>query len=258
MAQGTVAATGPSFEVVSLKKVVINQDQYNSSSAGIAFGPQTKPCEYLPDRVRCQLVLQDLIEEAYQIKGVEMVAPKWLDEDVFSIEATMPVGTSRDTARLMLRQALADRFGLRVHREKRDTTVYALIADKLGVRLLEADDPAHRKLKDVSTPVGSLPAQVYSQPGQFFAAAMTLDDLAANIGVRTDLNSPVVNLTGLTGKYKFDLHWTPPDDDHGTPTQKDPGFMAAIQKQSGLRLEKRKVLYDVLVVDHIQRVPLEN
>jgi uncharacterized protein (TIGR03435 family) len=67
-------------------------------------------------------------------------------------------------------------------------------------------------------------------------------------------------MTGLTGKYKIDVRWTPTpaEDTDGTRTLNDPEFVRAIQEQLGLQLEKRRAPFEMFVIDHIERVPTEN
>jgi uncharacterized protein (TIGR03435 family) len=81
------------------------------------------------------------------------------------------------------------------------------------------------------------------------------------------LDKPVVDKTGLTAEFDFDLKWTPdetqfasmgihvppPVDNPNAP----PGLFAAIQEQLGLRLEPQKIPAEVLVIDHVER-PSEN
>jgi len=145
----------------------------------------------------------------------------------------------------------------KAHREKREIPVDGLVIGKKGPRLQPAAAPSKRKLKDVETPAGTLTSQQYSGPGEFFAASMTLDQFAALLESRADLNRPVVNLTGLPGLYKFDLHWMPVQE-NGSMGLKDPGLIGAVRDQLGLRLEKRNGMYDVLVVDRVERAQAAN
>jgi uncharacterized protein (TIGR03435 family) len=112
----------PAFDVVSIKAVDMRLVQIGPSSWR---GVVTKDCEYRADRVTCQLPLKGLIEEAYQLKETELAGPDWLSEQVFEFQATMPPDTKKDVARLMLQQALADRFDLKFHHEKNDSGVCA-------------------------------------------------------------------------------------------------------------------------------------
>ncbi len=70
------------------------------------------------------------------------------------------------------------------------------------------------------------------------------------------LGRPVVNSTGLLGTFDFTLDWTP--DDTAVDGAAGPSLFTAIQEQLGLKLEPSKSLVEVLVIDHVERVPLEN
>jgi uncharacterized protein (TIGR03435 family) len=73
------------------------------------------------------------------------------------------------------------------------------------------------------------------------------------------LDRPVIDGTGLKGKYDFNLAWKPePDqfDGHGSAIPSDanaPDIFTAIQEQLGLRLDSRKVPVQSLIVDHAER-----
>ncbi len=238
------------FDVISIK-----------SAAGTP-----KFCKYLQDRVLCQISLLHLIKEAYQVHGFQLDAPKWMgdpeavhDSDrIFTFEGTMPTGTSVDAARLMLRQALADRFDVKVHLEKRTIAAYALIPGKQGVKLQPARDPSNPQLRTIETPSGKLTGFLVAAPGVYMASAITLDFFALELEHRADLDRPVVNMTGLTAKYDVELHWEPTPQPRGIVTQADPEFLTAVRSQLGLQVEKRDLPIEVLVVDHAESVPSPN
>src|SRR5262249_20623244 len=85
----------------------------------------------------------------------------------------------------------------------------------------------------------------------------------ASVLQRSALEDPVLDKTGLTARYDFDLEFTPDETvfggglGKGTDDCAKPGFFAAIQQQLGLRLEGPRGLVAVLVIDHIER-PSEN
>ncbi|MFZ0820128.1 MAG: TIGR03435 family protein [Candidatus Acidiferrales bacterium] len=254
VAQQTAAPPKDSFDVLSVKQVFSHSERAGGSSTTSL--PKTI-VEYQPDRIRCQLTLRDLIEEAYQVTDNEIDSPKWTNdqEHWFAIEGTMPPGTTKEAARLMLQQGLAERFGLQVHWEKRDTPVYALVPGRNGVKLQPVDDPEHPKLRTYALPNGKTAVSgVHNEAGVFFAAAITMDGLAQNLQVRAGLDRPIVNMTGLTGVYTIDLRWFPPEP----PTYVDPAILQAVEKQLGLRLEKRTLPFNVLVVDHAEGAPSAN
>jgi uncharacterized protein (TIGR03435 family) len=189
----------------------------------------------------------------------EFDAPKWMSDQghIFAIEGTMPPGTTEEVARRMLRQGLAERFGLQIHWEKCDIPVYALVPGKSGVKLQPVADPDHLELKPIETrSMGTIKAIMFSEAGRYYAALTTLDLFAANLRYRAGLDRPVVNMTGLTGKYAFDLHWPPSETE--TMDYVDPAILPAMEKQLGLRLEKRTLPINVLVVDHAEGIPSAN
>ena len=72
---------------------------------------------------------------------------------------------------------------------------------------------------------------------------------------RSFCDSPVVNLTGIQGIYHVEFAWT---RDPGGAGCYDPGFWEALERETGLKGEKRKLPRDVIVIDHAERVPTEN
>jgi uncharacterized protein (TIGR03435 family) len=251
-AQQIAATPKESFEALSIKQI------YSQVVAGFRSGPKTFPCQYQPDRVRCGLSIRSIVEEAYQVDDIEVEIPKFtFDQDhYFAIEATMPPGTTKETARLMLQQGLTERFGLRVHWEKRDIPVYALIPGKNGVKIQPDADPEHPKLRPFVNPATgvSAPSSMIGMPGEYFAAGTTLDLFAKNLRYRAGLDRPVVDMTGLTGKYSFDLKWLPTDP----PNIVDPAIITVMETKLGLRFEKRVLPFSVLVVDHVEEMPSAN
>jgi uncharacterized protein (TIGR03435 family) len=254
-AQQTAPAPKDGFDVLSIKQVYSHSERAGGTTS--TSSPKIIDFEYQPDRVRCQLPLRGLIEQAYQVNDNEIDAPKWTnDQDHwFAIEGTMPPGTTEEAARLMLRQGLAERFGLQVHWEKRDTPVYALLPDKHGVKIQPITDPDHPKVRATTLPNGNNRVYaIYHGPGEFYAAAITMDGLAEQLWARAGLDRPVVNMTDLAGVYAIDLHWSPPEP----PTYIDPAFISVVEAKLGLRLEKRTLPFNVLVVDHVKEAPSPN
>ena len=247
------ATPEPAFDVVSVKQMA---PQNQNPVPGTVVFSRERGCQYLLERVLCQSSLSSLIMESYQVDSIRLAAPSWIQRaaftDTFVVQGTMPGGTSKEKARLMLRQALAERFGLKVHWEKRDIPVYALLPGKHGVKLQPADDPATRKPKKIElSGVGTMKSYSGGSLGNYYAVEDTLDIVADNLWHRGGLDRPVVNMTGLTGSYQFDVRWIPTVESGWI----DPGLVTAVQEQLGLRLEKRMLPYDVLVVDHAERTP---
>jgi uncharacterized protein (TIGR03435 family) len=150
----------------------------------------------------------------------------------------------------MLRALMEDRFQLKVNHETREMPVYTLLAAKNGPKLT------------LSTG-GSRGVQM--RPGTLTFTKSTTATLAAQLSLLT--GRVVIDKTGLTGDYDFELRWaqeagqgspdafglptvasdTPPVDTNG------PSIFTALQEQLGLRLESQKGPVEILVIDHVER-----
>jgi uncharacterized protein (TIGR03435 family) len=84
------------------------------------------------------LSLEDLMAMAYKVKQYQIAGPDWLRTQRFDIQAKLPDGATKDQAPEMLQALLAERFGLKMHRETRDHPVYALIVGKDGAKMKES------------------------------------------------------------------------------------------------------------------------
>jgi len=222
-----IATPRAEFEVASIKP----------NKSGDSFDVRSIGKE--PGKVVLQNVsLKDCIEASFGISGDQISGPGWIDADKFNILAQAPAGTSKDRLRTMLQTLLEDRFRLKVHREKRAGSVYALVVGKNGPKLKPASGGANRM---VFGPAGHLTAQNVTMP-------MLAEALAGKIG------RPVLDSTSLPGFFDFTLDFAPDD----RPNDNAPSLSTAVQEQLGLRLEPAKGAIEVLVVDHADRVPIEN
>lgn len=245
------------FDVVSIRP--LGSTHIVAATAGeVVHGPIIRPCTYLADRVMCQLTLQGLIDEAYQVKDFQIVGSSSLKDEVFVVQATMPLNTPKDVARSMLRQMLTERFGLKIHHEEREIPVDALVVGKHGAKLQPASEPSEQEVTSTNSSSGSMRGRMIFGPGHFVANGYPLDALVNIMETRTGDNLPIVNMTGLSGTYNFDVHWQPDSDSGDLQMGRDTSFVDAVQEQLGLRLEKRKAPYDVLIVDKVELKPSEN
>jgi len=199
---------------------------------------------YTPGRVTCVLPLRSLFKEAFKLKDWQISGPSFLEGDYYALEATMPEGTKRDDARLMLRALLKARLKLQFHTEQKVVPVYALIVDKDGFKLK-------------ALPGGPRPFTYGGNDGRFSGSAVPFYVVADALNSRAD--RPVIDETGIKGQYDFDLSWTPdPDRPPGSAKTLDPGLVRALREQAGLRLEPRKVPQEFMVIDHLEKTPTEN
>jgi uncharacterized protein (TIGR03435 family) len=185
--------------------------------------------------------------------------PSWFDHDRYDIVAK-PEGPripSQDERKQMVKALLVERFHLEFHNEPKDTAVYALVVGENDPRMKE------RKPDDGGSPF-SLLLDGLHLPGKYASMAQLADILQSPIP-RTDPereNRPVIDRTGLTGRFDFDLTWAPDPPLSGgrggaTDLASVPDLFTAVQEQLGLKLEPRKASMEVLIIDHIER-PTEN
>ena len=201
--------------------------------------------------------LKLLIGAAYDLTPQAISGgPEWLSADHYDITALTPGVTrpSRDQQMLMLRTLLADRFKLRFHREEKEFSIYNLTIDKGGPKLKPSTTPPNNPAELVST--------VYPERVTLPARNASMGEFAS-LMQRAALDRPVVDKTGLTGKYDFDLTWSPDETQFGgelpvaPPDAAAPPFFIALQKQLGLKLEPAKGPVQTIVVDSVAR-PSEN
>lgn len=143
----------------------------------------------------------------------------------------------------MVRKILAERFGLTLHHEQREMQVLALRVAK-GPPKLTAN---------TSDPNGLPDEQDTRGPGQLAIVFKntSMRDLALVLLGQVD--RPVVNQTGMDGKYDFQLKWTYDESKAPTDGSAAPSLFTAVQEQLGLKLEAAKAPADVLVIDKVQR-----
>ena len=88
--------------------------------------------------------LSDIIARAYAVIPAQLVGPDSLKTDRYDILAKLPAGANEDQVPQMLQALLAERFGMKIHREKRETAIYALVVSKGGLN--------SKKMKPATTP----------------------------------------------------------------------------------------------------------
>jgi len=182
--------------------------------------------------------------------------PAWTDSDRYDITALTPGETrpTTDQQMAMLRNLLADRFKLKVHTDPKEQPVYALTANRTVLNLKESTAAPDEQ------PV--LINRVFPNRVVLPARNATMAQFAAMMG-RAVLDRAVVDRTGLSGRYDFDLEWTPDDTQFGgalpqiaLENVEKPDLFAALQ-QLGLKLESTRAAVDTIVIDSVER-PTEN
>ena len=201
--------------------------------------------------------LNDLISFAYGIQVRQIVGgPSWLESDKFDITAKPePQGIPNATQlRTMVKKLLAERFGFAFHGEKREMPAYVITVGKDGPKLAKDDSG------------GLLPGFGGRGPGSIGVRNSTMAEFAEFLQARI-LDRPVVDQTGITGRFDFTLEWRPDVAQVGPPggpapqlppeVEARPDLFTAIQEQVGLKLESTKAPVDAYVIDKVQK-PSEN
>ena len=186
-----------------------------------------------------------LITMAYHVKNYQLSkAPDWLNSERFDISAEAQPDTRSDEFPAMVRTLLLDRFKLAVHRETKVLPGYALVVAKTGSKL-------HESKIGESNVEGPL---FTGRRGNLASERITVAQLAETLSGY--LQGPVLDMTGMQGSFELHLEWTPEDT---PPDLADkPSIFMAVQEQLGLKLEARKVPVEMLVIDHLEKVPSEN
>jgi uncharacterized protein (TIGR03435 family) len=202
----------------------------------------------------------DLITLAYSVQQKQVInAPAWMESEKYDITARPEVAGQPTEAqlRIMMRKLLAERFQLAFHRDQKELNVYTITVGKNGSKLT----------KSASDPKG-LPGAGFRGLGSFVANNADIN-IFASVMQSNVLDRPIVDQTGLTGKYDFTLTWTP--DEFQFPGlaagarppapqlngADAPNLFVAMEEQLGLKLEPTKAKAEVLVIDKVAK-PGEN
>jgi uncharacterized protein (TIGR03435 family) len=202
--------------------------------------------------------LQDIISFAYGVDNRQILnVPKALETERFDVvgkadKPLTPQLSNTETAQ-MVQTLLADRFQLKFHRETRDIPIYVMTVAKGG-----------HKMKARTEGDGGPPTSMLFRGANVPGRNITVAALAGGLQ-KLVLDRPVVDKTGLTGNFDFDLAWRPDGTQFGgrggtLPAASDPDradIFTALQEQLGLKLEATRGPGEVLVIDAVEK-PSEN
>ena len=202
--------------------------------------------------------IAEIITFAYGIHAKQITsAPGWMETEKFDITA-QPGGEGQPNEKqwkAMVQKLLADRCKLVFHRDKKELGVYAITVGKGGPKLTKSE----------GNPSG-LPGLFFRGLGNLPATNATVADLASTLQGAV-LDRPVIDQSGITGRYDFTLLWTPdefqfqgmgakvppPANNAAAP----PDLFTAMQEQLGLKLESTKAPAEVFVIDSVAK-PTDN
>jgi uncharacterized protein (TIGR03435 family) len=201
--------------------------------------------------------LNDLIAFAYGLHPKQIIdAPAWFGTDLFDIEAKPDAEGRPSTKQMsaMAQKLLEDRFQQKFHHEKRELPVYVISVASGGPKMT----------KSASAPTDT-PSFFFRALGDLTVRNQNMNDFATWMqnGV---MDRPVVDQTGLTDRYDFQLKWTPDESQFAAfrsigavvppPTDSataPPLLYTAITEQLGLKMGPAKVPVDVIVIDHVEK-----
>lgn len=217
--------------------------------------------------------LKMMVTFAYNVQRFQVIGgPDWIEKERYDIVAKpeRPEGPSdlkkatdsdfkalEEQLRERLRSLLAERFQLAVHRETKEGSIYALMTAKSGPKLTESDDQS------------AGPRHMRNGRGQMIAQRTSLQMLANTLSM--NLGRPVIDRTGLTKNYDFELKWTPEPGEGrmagpggppppgerpegaSAPDLSGPSIFTAVQEQLGLKLESTKGPIPMIVIDKAEK-----
>jgi len=302
------------FEVASIKPAAPMQP--GRMMMGSRGGPGTADPGHLTYN---NLSLKNMLVNAFGVKGYQISGPAWLDSERFDLVAKIPQGATKDQVKIMMQNLLKERFHLEVHHDTKELPMYALVVGKGGPKMKESPEdppasvtggpsdsapkppdgpPALGKVSvgpdgTIKLPPGFGPKEgcimmmMMSPAGpksHMQCSKQTMAKLAEQLSNQMD--RPVNDTTGLTGKYDFNLDFLPDESRMGPmmmpmgggaasfshdgpgpgPMPKGEGqeqvnlapLPAALQEQLGLKLEQKKGPVDLIVVDKMDKAPTEN
>lgn len=211
--------------------------------------------------------LRDLIWMSYggmgvaDIQGPDQIVggPSWLATDHFDIAAradgdVLPNnGRRSDRLMAMIRSLLEDRFAVRVRVEHRQTQIYTLVLANKDGRLGPAIHPTTHDCPKEAT------CGVRTRGGTVTAIGQTMQDIATAFPNFSMVDRPAYDGTGLSGRFDFQLQYTPPPPPADPNADARPSvdfigsFLTAVREQLGLKLRREQGTADYLVIDHAER-----
>jgi uncharacterized protein (TIGR03435 family) len=252
MAWASIACAQTSFEVASVKPA-------QGQLAGCSGGPGTTD----PGMWRCGSIrLVNLISQAYDLQRYRWEPLQWMFYSEYDIIARVGSGSTKEQFRQMQQDLLVKRFHLQFHYQAKEMPVSELTVVKRGL-LKESAAPPPEPRDFVPGPSSSLDGS-----NSWNITNVSMEEIT-NI-FANQIGGPVRDATGLKGRYDVSLSWyreIPSDlktrlEEMGetvtTGGEGRPTFQRAVQEQLGLKLEVKKGMVPVMLIDHADKVPVAN
>jgi uncharacterized protein (TIGR03435 family) len=281
----------PHFEVASIKPAALDlMSQYAAGKLHTGMSVDGARVDI------GAMTLTDLICAAYRIRPYQLSGPDWMTANRFNILARIPDGVPKESAPEMLQALLVERFSLAIHHETKDENGYALIVGKGGSKMEESrqNSGAPTSTGGAAVDLGQGPVDVKRDgkggttlsggpngpmrmsPGpegstHYEFLAMSMRKLADFLSPMLD--GPVADVTGMTGYYQVSLDIpfvilrrraeaagfaAPAPPSATAPSEPSDGVLFDSLQKMGLKLEKRKLPIDTIIVDRLETAPTGN
>lgn len=266
---------GPEFDAASIK---LGGPMRGPNDSDLSGGPGTKD----PERINIHNVnLKSILvlalgggADTATMPGSRVLTPDWMDRLNLDIVAKVAAGATKQQANQMMLNLLKDRFQLKYHHELRPFDGYELTIAKGGFKGKESanrDAPpaGAANIKYVENDFPQVESGFMASPGRVYNGRVfqtfrgrpiaQIANMAMTIlGTGPLAPAQVEDKTGLTGKYDFNLQYASTSRTLDADPPGGPGFAAALEKQLGLKLEKKRITLDVVVVDSADKAPSDN
>lgn len=200
------------------------------------------------------VTLGEFIMMAYDVKRYQLAGDDWVinngSPNRYDIVAKASAPATESELRGMLAPLLAERFHLKVHHETRELPVYVLVQARGGAKIKEGDG-----------------GQQYVSPnpgGGFRFQNYPIGALAATLSLMRTVGRPVIDRTGLSGRYTFNANLqdlpagSNAEDLKVAVVQSDTAVFSSLEDQLGLKLNPGREPIDLVVADHADRVPTDD
>jgi uncharacterized protein (TIGR03435 family) len=255
------------FEAVSVKPTMITGGQRGNSGAAGGGVYDLQGHRFIAR----ESTLYALIKWGYGVSATSVCVffecdfltggPSWVRSDKFDVQAVMPdespIYTFRQMAdgrapvlQAMLQTLLVERFKLVVHSDMKEMPVYVLTVAKGGPKLTPSKDDDKRTLLVSGDPTGKILDRTLR------ATKASMASLVYLLGLPQVTDRPVLDRTGITGEFNFEVKFAPVDNNAFGNTSSSSIF-TALQEQLGLKLEAAKAPLEVFVIDSAEK-PTEN
>jgi uncharacterized protein (TIGR03435 family) len=221
--------------------------KFNLASIKPNPNPAGPRLQNLPGGVfRATCTLETLVILAFGVEPLQVSGARgWIGSDRFDVDAKAegaPQKLPEEQFHRMLQALLAERFGLKTHKESKEMSFYALTVGPKGTKLTPRTPDSHPSIPPMP-------------PGKSRFMAVNLKGLCRALSSVT--GRLVMDETNLTGDYDIVLDY--PVESGSSPSQDAmaTAMMDAVQEELGLKLVSRKAAVNIIVIDHAER-PIAN